>query len=123
MLENLQQGDVLINNNGDKVKILGICGEAYLRSMQNDFERTYSWNTLKELDNNGFTKLEVEKPWPQQGNEYFYNDSDGDCFSNYWIDSVIDEWRKATNNIFRTEAECEANKAKVLKEYEERSVV
>ncbi len=59
--ENLKAGDVL-ERNGDKIKVLGVCGEVFFTSLANDFEKaSYSVFTKKELQEKGF-QLANSKP-------------------------------------------------------------
>lgn len=57
--DGLIQGDVIVSPNGDKTKILGVCGDAIIRSWLGDFDAASSVHTLKELICNG-CKLESE---------------------------------------------------------------
>ena len=47
-------GDILVNMHGNERKILGICGEVYFMSYENNFNKTASGQTKQELDDMGF---------------------------------------------------------------------
>ncbi len=53
--EDYSQGDILVNKDGDKRKILGVCGEVYLMSLTNNFENYTSGYTKYELDSLGYS--------------------------------------------------------------------
>ena len=56
-----KQGDILIDEEGEEAKILGICGEAYFIMMENKFGwATHSIYTKEELEGLGY-ELEEEK--------------------------------------------------------------
>ena len=56
-----KQGDILVDKEGDKCKILGICGDAYFISLENDFGWiNHSIYTKEELEGLGY-ELEEEK--------------------------------------------------------------
>ena len=57
--DGLEQGDVIVSPNGDKSKILGVCGDALIRSFIGDFDTACNIYTLKELIRKGW-KLESE---------------------------------------------------------------
>jgi len=54
-----KQGDILIDDDGDKAMILAVTGLLYGRSMYNQFDVFYGWLTEKELDEKGW-KLETK---------------------------------------------------------------
>jgi hypothetical protein len=61
--------------------------------------------------------LNLDKPeeeWPKAGSSYWCGDSMSDVYSRKWDNDKIDQWRKATNNIFRTEAEALAHRDAIL---------
>jgi len=51
------QGDILIDDNGNKTKILAVCGEVYFISQTNDHTRTLSF----------YTKAELDERWKKEG--------------------------------------------------------
>lgn len=57
--DGLEQGDVIVFPDGEKAKILGVCGDAFFRSSAGDFDTASSVHTLKELILDGW-KLESE---------------------------------------------------------------
>ena len=50
-------------------------------------------------------KVNEEKPWPQEGDEYYYMQSDGLIWSERWINSMNDKGRKRIGNFFQTKEE------------------
>lgn len=42
-------GDILVDEEGDEVKVLGVCGELYFVSENNDFDYFFAPYTIKEL--------------------------------------------------------------------------
>ena len=46
-----KEGDILIDEDGDKVEVLGVCGKVYFISNFNNFEQSNTYYTQKELDN------------------------------------------------------------------------
>lgn len=56
-----KEGDILIDRDGDKTEILGVCGKVYFISNFNNFEQTNSYYTQKELDNKEM-RLFTEEP-------------------------------------------------------------
>lgn len=57
--DGLVQGDVIVNRDGDKAMILGVCGDVFFRSCIEDFDIASYPYTLKELILDGW-KLESE---------------------------------------------------------------
>ena len=57
--DGLVQGDVIVDRDGGKTKILGVCGDVFIRSWIGDFDKASSIYTLKELIRKGW-KLESE---------------------------------------------------------------
>jgi hypothetical protein len=56
--------------------------------------------------------LNLDKPeeeWPKTETLYWYIDSMRDVEWREWKNDYVDQWRKASNNIFRTEAEAQAH--------------
>lgn len=100
----MKQGDILINKQGDKRKILGVCGEVYFLSHPDDFElitiSSFAW-TEKEIEEIGYTLL--EEPWePKEGEIYWFIDSGVEIGTFYWVNSAPDNFRKYMKNIFKT---------------------
>ena len=48
-----KQGDPLVNEYGDKLKVLGISGEVYHMSLYDDFDKAGANFTQKDLDDMG----------------------------------------------------------------------
>ena len=57
--DGLGQGDVIVSHNGEKSKILGVCGDAFIRSWTGNFDKASNVYTLKDLIRKGW-KLESE---------------------------------------------------------------
>jgi len=58
--DGLVHGDVIVDRDGEKSKILGVCGDVFFRSSIGDFDVASSYpHTLKELIRKGW-KLEPE---------------------------------------------------------------
>ena len=55
-----KQGDPLIDEKGNEVKILGICGKVYIISEEDNFSEVEGSYTKKELEGFGF-ELKKEK--------------------------------------------------------------
>lgn len=52
-LETLEEGDIMVDRDGDKIMVLGVCGKVYFLSGYNDFDSysgTYTAKDLKEYD-------------------------------------------------------------------------
>lgn len=61
-VEGYQQGDILVDENGDKVKVLGVCGEVYFMSSWADFGCAGGDFTIEELNKYGYKLFTEEKP-------------------------------------------------------------
>lgn len=53
-----KQGDILVNKDGDKIKVLGVCGEVYLTSFPHNHNLSGDLYTQYELDRRGYKKQE-----------------------------------------------------------------
>lgn len=53
----MQQGQIITNKNGDKRKILGVCGEVYILSYTDVFDIVGYMLTEKEIKDSGYTVL------------------------------------------------------------------
>lgn len=53
-LDNLEVGDILVDKDRDEKKVLGICGEVYFLSYENNFDSFGDMYTLKEIKKLGF---------------------------------------------------------------------
>lgn len=76
---------------------------------------------LNSVELDIYTRLGVispveEKEWPQVGDRYYFIYSDGGTgnYDKWGYQTPEDEWRKASNNIFRTEKEAIAYKQSLL---------
>lgn len=119
MLKNLKQGDVLIDQKMNRIKILGVCGEVYFPSELNDFKKAYGIVfTVEEIVGRGFT-LEPKKPKkyvPENGEQYFYFDSFGEETSYTWGgESEADTFRLSIGNVHRTSEDVQKYKEALQK--------
>ncbi len=111
-MENLKQGDIIVNEAGER-KILGICGLVYILSEKNSFNTVDFFMTIKDIKDNKYTLK--KKDWPEKYNDNYWSvGSDGGIGETYYDGDRVDEWRKAIGNMFKTKAEAEAYKAKML---------
>lgn len=62
-LDDLEEGDVVVDECGDEQKVLGICGNVYFLSEENDFNKVDEYYyTTQELEDNGYTlKQDIEE--------------------------------------------------------------
>lgn len=114
----MQPGQFLINKDGGKRKILGVCGEAIIVSRSNDFEFATYPATEKELQNMGWSLL--EEPWvPNYGCEYIYLSDLGTRKSQIFDGNTVDLFRLSVGNAFaphkpRVEEKIELYKQKLI---------
>jgi hypothetical protein len=59
--DGLYQGDIIIDSEGHRIKILGVCGEVYLTSELNDFSISDNHYTLEELINREFKLVQEDE--------------------------------------------------------------
>jgi hypothetical protein len=59
--DGLYQGDIIIDSEGHRIKILGVCGEVYLASELNDFSISGSQFKLEELINGEFKLVKEDE--------------------------------------------------------------
>lgn len=61
-LDDLEEGDVIVEDDGDETMILGVCGKVYFISLANDFNKAdgSGW-TLDELKADGYTLKQEEE--------------------------------------------------------------
>lgn len=75
-LDDLEEGDVIVDENGDEQKVLGICGNVYFLSEENEFTKVDEYYyTTQELEDNGYTlKQEEEEEEEKESvdSAYFY---------------------------------------------------
>jgi hypothetical protein len=109
-----KENDILIDKYSDKRKILGVCGEVYFISQENEFEYASSVATKKDLEDIGY-KLLKEEFNPKEGDEYYYPYV---CYNSsnklFWKDDEYDIKRKATVGVYRTKEESDAKLKKIL---------
>jgi len=115
-MQQLQPGQFLINKNGEKRKILGVCGEVIFLSEREEFGLVDDviW-TEKELKNYGWSL--IEEPWvPSLSEPYWFLDSDGghSC-SNWGIDGMEQHnFRLSIGNVYKVENDLELYKQKLI---------
>ena len=54
-LYNLEEGDVLVDKNGDERMVLGVCGKVYFLSIFGCFDISDNMQTARELERRGYT--------------------------------------------------------------------
>jgi hypothetical protein len=59
--DGLYQGDIIVDSEGHRIKILGVCGEVYLTSELNDFSISGSQFKLEELINGEFRLVQEDE--------------------------------------------------------------
>lgn len=115
----MQPGQFLVEKDGNKCKILGVCGEVIFLSQPNAFEfidqRLFTKNLIKEF---GFSLL--EEPWkPGEDDAYWYVNMNGEVnrteYHNWLaINSEKHEFRLKIGNAHRTREGAEAYKQKLI---------
>lgn len=109
----MQPGQFLVNKNGEKRKILGVCGEAIIISRSDDFEFAMYPATKKELQNTGWSLL--EEPWvPSIGEFYWAVLSDGGITKRTNYDNESDRFNLKIGNYGRTPTDAELYKQKLI---------
>lgn len=109
----MQPGQFLVNKDGEKRKILGVCGEVIFVSMKDEFDVYWSGITKEVLKIQGWSLL--EEPWvPLIGEKYWKVDSDGGIYQKENFGSSSDEFHIKTGNYARTEADAELYKQKLI---------
>lgn len=76
--DNLEVGDVLIDDDAEERKVLAVVGEIVFTSRQNDHERSENYYCQKELQEEGWTIKQPEQPKEEtlQIGEYTYRKSE-----------------------------------------------
>ena len=103
----LKQGDLIKNEDGINCKVLGVCGEVIHISYPYDhdvYEDTYTESFLK---NQGYT-WDTPAYEPEDGGDYWYIYTDGDCIHAYWDNDTTDHARRDFLGIYQTEALAQA---------------
>ena len=110
----VKQGDILKYKDSDnKVKVLGVCGEVYITSSVNCFDRADSISTLEELKK---YFIIPEGKWMLKKNEkYWFINSFVVVECSEWLDDAIDKSRFSFCNVFQTKEEAEKALEKVRK--------
>lgn len=95
----MKPGQILVNKNGEKRKILGVCGEAIIISRSNEFEFAMYPATKKELQNMGWSLL--EEPWvPKIDEMYRFLNAQGHDECTRWNDQEDDNFKLSLGNVF-----------------------
>lgn len=115
MFNHVQPGQFLVNKDGEKRKILGICGEVIFVSEADYFTGLYGQYTEEEIRKNNWSLL--EEPWVPKGNEMVYIvESTGKISYTPW--SAWDEESRnfflATGNYFRSLSDAELYRQKLI---------
>jgi len=110
-----KENDILINEDGGKRKILGVCGQVYFISKENEPECSSGvFFTEKELEDMGYKLLEEEFN-PKEGEVYHYpHIYNGHSVNTLWRNDTYDIKRKAAVGIYRTEEESNIKLKKIL---------
>lgn len=109
----MQPGQILVNKDGEKRKILGVCGEVIFVSQTDDFNYSQNLYTRYELEKNGWSLL--EEPWVPGDEESFFTVlSDGDIKEIKWQICTKNYYRLRTNNIHRTHKNAELYRQKLI---------
>jgi hypothetical protein len=110
-----KENDILINEDGDKRKVLGVCGQICFVSKENEPECSSGvFFTEKELEDMEYKLLEEEFN-PENGDTYYYPYINGDCSAvSLWKNDEYDIKRKATVGVYRTKEEGDVKLKKIL---------
>ncbi len=110
-----KENDILIDKDGNKRKILGVCGQVYFVSLEDEFE--YANNAIfteKDLENIDFKLLEEEFN-PEKGETYYYPYVyDNRSVELLWENDPSDIEIKAIVGIYRTKEESDARLKKII---------
>lgn len=110
-----KQGDILINNAGNKRKILGLCGNIYFVSAIDDFDFCDSANWTEKAFYKYSYRLE-EKEWePEKGERYYYINAAGEVDYDTFDDEPFDNKVKSFMGVFPTEEKCTERIAEIKK--------
>lgn len=97
----MQPGQFLVNKDGRKCKVLGVCGEVIFKSNTDNFDvADSSAYTLAELKKFGWSPL--EEPWkPTLSEFYWYVNEDGNFGTTNWgIDGMEEhDFRYSIGNV------------------------
>lgn len=104
----LKLGDILIDEDGDKTKVLGVLTNLVGLSIYNHFEEFRLWYTAKELEDWGLDFSESEKWVPKHKEDYWFKQSDGRSFLDFNSNRSIDIFRIKIGNCFKTKEEADA---------------
>jgi hypothetical protein len=86
--------DILIEKDGNERKVLQSCGHVVILSDEKDFTKSYSFYTLEELNERGFTLKVPEEKWkPEIGKKYWFIGSDFTPHALIWSNDLADNAR------------------------------
>jgi hypothetical protein len=115
-INEIKVGDVLINKDGDKRKVLEVLTQSCLLSCMNNFGTTGHWSIFTELEEIGYTveEKELDTNEIRVGNKYWFVSSDGYVYFDKWEDTHVDSFRLKNNNIYQTEAKAKETLDKIM---------
>ena len=61
-IDDIQEGDVVVDEGGDERKVLGVCGKVYLMSGICDFSKYSNGFTIEELKTRGYKPKDEPEP-------------------------------------------------------------
>ncbi len=109
----MQPGQILVNANGEKRKILFVSGDLIIPSKIGSFDMASNNFTKKELEKFGWSLL--EEPWvPSLGERYYYLDSYGNTQTEERENNACFQHRTLVGNVHPTEADAELYKQKLI---------
>jgi len=118
----IEEGDVLVNFDGDKFIVLGRAGRMVWLNNEREEEK-YGYNvsfTIAEMIEYGWKYYteEVKEEWPQKGDEYWYLDDEAIEWIATYQDSVTDKYRRNFLGIFKSKELARA-RADLIQKYVE----
>jgi len=107
----MQPGQFLVNKDGQKRKIFGVCGEIVFL---NEINSSYiGYQTKESLKLTGWSLL--EEPWvPTGGSNYFYIAADGQRWHKEFGDDQVDRFNLLIGNYARTVDEANLYRQKLI---------
>jgi hypothetical protein len=110
-----KENDILIDEDGNKRKVLGVCGQVYFISQKNEFK--YANGAIfkeKELEDMGYKLLEEEFN-PEKGDTYYSPYIYDNCsVESLWENDEYDIERKDMVGIYRTKEESDVRLKKII---------
>ena len=109
----MQQGQTLINKDGEKRKILGVCGEMVCVEIK-VIKDGFLWMKKKQWEEDGWSPL--EEPWrPKNGETVWLVTDAGGFHQAYWNENdLFCKYRLSVGNFHRTREDAEAYKQKLI---------